>query len=59
VEWWRIGLVTQRTRVYQTEHDVQRGLVVGFSRKSVDAAIYVFNPDDSRPVVTFAVTVGF
>jgi len=59
VEWWRIGLVTQRTRVYQTEHDVQRGLVVGFSYKSVDAALYVFNPDDSKPVVTFAMTVGF
>jgi len=59
VEWWRIGLGTQRTRVYQTEHDVQRGLVVGFSYKSVDAALYVFNPDDSKPVVTFAMTVGF
>jgi len=59
VEWWRIGLVTQRTRVYATERDIQRGLVVGFGHKSVDAALYVFNPDDSKPVVTFAVTVGF
>jgi hypothetical protein len=57
--WWRIGVVTQRTRVYATERDLQRGLVVGFGHKNVDAAIYVFNPDDSKPVVTVAVTVGF
>ena len=57
--WWRIGLVTQRTRVYKTERDIQRGVVVGFGRKNVDAAVYVFNPDDSKPIVTFAVTVGF
>ena len=57
--WWRIGLVTQRTRVYATDRDIQRGLVVGFGHKSVDAAVYVFNPDDSKPVVTVAVTVGF
>ena len=28
-EWFRTGLVTQRTRAYQTERDIQRGLLVG------------------------------
>jgi hypothetical protein len=59
VEWWRIGLVTQRTRVYATERDIQRGLLVGLTHKALDSAIYVFNPDDSQPIVVFSVTVGF
>jgi hypothetical protein len=57
--WWRIGLVTQRTRVYQTEREIQRGLLVGFSYKAFDSAIHVFNPDDSHPVVVFSATIGF
>jgi hypothetical protein len=30
-QWLRAGVVTQRTRVYQTERDIQRGLLVGVS----------------------------
>lgn len=59
LEWWRVGLVTQRTRAYRADRDIQRGLLVGVTWKDVDAAIYVFNPDDSSPIVVAAVTVGF
>jgi hypothetical protein len=59
VEWWRVGLVTQRTRVYATDRDVQRGLLVGFTFRNIDSAVYLFNPDDSRPLTVLAVTVGF
>ena len=59
VEWWRIGLVTQRTRAYEAERDIQRGLLAGFTYKALDSAIYVFNPDDSHPIVVFSVTLGF
>jgi hypothetical protein len=59
VERWRIGLVTQRTRVYATDRDIQRGLLVGFAYQAVDSAISLFNPDDSKPFVVVAVTVGF
>ena len=59
VEWWRIGLVTQRTRVYAADRDIQRGFLVGFSWRELDSAIYLFNPDDSKPHVVVAVTVGF
>ena len=58
-EWWRFGLVTQRTRAYATDRDIQRGLLAGFTYRSLDSAIYVFNPDDSKPVVVVSVTVGF
>ena len=33
VEWFRFGLVTQRTRVYETDRDIQRGPLAGFSSR--------------------------
>ena len=57
--WWRFGVVTQRTRVYATDRDIQRGLLVGFTYRNIDSAVYVFNPDDSKPFAVVAVTVGF
>ena len=33
VDWFRFGLVTQRTRVYKTDRDIQRGVLAGFSFK--------------------------
>jgi hypothetical protein len=59
VDWFRVGLVTQRTRVYQTERDIQRGLLVGFAYKKISATTYVFNPDDAKPTVILGVSVRF
>jgi hypothetical protein len=58
-EWFRFGLVTQRTRAYHSDRDVQRGLLVGFSCKSVSFTTYVFNPDESQPTVVLAASVSF
>jgi len=57
-EWLRAGLVTQRTRVYQTERDIQRGLHVGFSYRKLDGTVYFFNPgsDDHFTVVSLGVS---
>ena len=57
-DWLRAGLVTQRTRVYQTERDIQRGLLVGVSLKRVEATVYFFNPgsDDHFTVVSLGVS---
>ena len=59
VEYFRFGLVTQRTRAYETDRDIQRGLMAGFSYKHVDLTGYVFNPDESRPTVVVAFGVSF
>jgi hypothetical protein len=59
VEWFRFGMVTQRTRAYQTDRDIQRGLLVGLSYRHVSLTTYVFNPDESRPVVVLALGVSF
>lgn len=57
VDWFRFGLVTQRTQVYQTDREVQRGLLAGISVWQVDLTTYVFNPDDSDTI--WVVGVGF
>jgi hypothetical protein len=59
VDWFRFGLVAQRTQVYETDRDIQRGLLVGFSYKALDLTTYVFNPDDSDPTVVVAVALSF
>ena len=48
VDWCRFGLVVQRTKVYQTEFDIQRGFFVGVSYRRADVTAYVFNPDADR-----------
>ena len=56
VDWFRFGLVTQRTRAYESDREVQRGLLVGFTYNKVDLSAHVLNPDDDEP--TFVIAVG-
>ena len=58
VEWFRFGLVIQRTKLYQTEFDIQRGLLIGFSHKDLGFTTCVFNLDD-KPTVVLGVSVDF
>jgi hypothetical protein len=47
LKWLRFGLIGQRTRVYNSDRDIQRG---GFAQLMLGKAtlgFYVFNPDDS------------
>lgn len=59
VDWFRFGLVTQRTRAYQTDRDVQRGLLVGFAFKKLNLTTYVLNPDEHKPTVIVGVGFSF
>ena len=59
VEWFRFGIVTQRTRAYRTDRDIQRGVLLGFSWKKVEVTGYVLNPDDDHPTFIVAVAVSF
>jgi hypothetical protein len=58
-DWFRFGLVTQRTRVYQSDREIQRGLLLGFSVKRVNVTGYAFNPDEDKPRWVFAVEWTF
>jgi hypothetical protein len=58
-DWWWVGLATQRTRAYQTDRDLQRGILAGFSFRNLESSFYVMNPDDSDPILILAVSVSF
>jgi len=58
VDWFRFGVVIQRTKLYETDFDIQRGALIGFSFKRVDLTAYFFNPDED-PIVVLGVTVNF
>ncbi len=42
-DWLSVGLSGQRTRLYQTDLDIQRGLLVGGSYKNFELTGYVYN----------------
>jgi len=58
VDWFRFGMVMQRTRVYQSDREIQRGVLAGFSVKHANFTGYVFNPDKDTRFV-FAVELTF
>lgn len=59
VEWFRAGLAVQRTKVYKTDFDIQRGVFVGFSYKKAAFSAYVFDPDADRPTVVLSLAMNF
>ena len=59
VDWLKFGMVTQRTRAYQTDREIQRGFLVGLSYKRLSLTTYVFNPDESKPTVVVSVGITF
>jgi len=54
MNWFHAGLVSQRTRTYHTDLDVQRGFSVGISHKKVDFTTYIFNAGWTDPTVVLA-----
>jgi len=55
--WLRFGLVGQRTRVYESSRDIQRGPFAQIVLGKATLGVYVFNPDDSAnrlAIVSFA-----
>jgi len=58
-DWLRFGAVAQRTRAYQSDRDIQRGLLLGFSYHKINLTGYVFNPDEGKPIWVFAISASF
>jgi hypothetical protein len=59
VEWLRLGLVGQRTRVVHTDRDLQRGLFAQAILGRTTLGVYAFNPDSSSRYVIGALGVQF
>jgi hypothetical protein len=58
-DWFRFGLVGQRTHAYQSDVDIQRGILVGVTCKKVNLTTYVFNLDHGKPTWVLAVSLSF
>ena len=50
-DFFYAGVVIQRTKVYETDFDIQRGLLLGVSIERLNFTAYVLNPDDDPTVV--------
>jgi hypothetical protein len=59
LEWLRAGLVSQRTRLYTTSLDIERGLLVRVEVKSWTFTVYIFNFGWTDPTTVASVSFGF
>lgn len=59
VDWFHAGLVSQRTRAYRTDLDVQRGFSAGVTLKKADFTTYVFNAGWTEPTIVLALGFKF
>ena len=59
VSGFRIGMVVQRTALYQSDFSVQRGLLAAFSHNALELTACIFNPDANQPVAVLGVGWSF
>jgi hypothetical protein len=59
VEWLRVGIVGQHTRVVHTDRDLQRGLFAQVMLGKVTLSAYAFNPDSASRYAIVALGVQF
>ena len=59
VEWLRVGIVGQRTRVVDNDRELQRGLLLQVFAGKATISAYAFNPDNSNRYATVAVGFEF
>lgn len=58
-DWLWVGLSGQRTRLYQTDLDIQRGLLVGGGYKSWELTGYLYNLGFDDPFVLITLSASF
>lgn len=58
-DWFWFGLSGQRTRLYQTDLEVQRGLLIGAAYKNFELSGYLYNAGFDRPFVLLALSGSF
>jgi len=58
-DWFRFGLVAQRTRAYQTDVETQRGVLARFTYKKADLTAHVFNPGTDYPTYVLSLGISF
>ena len=58
-DWMWVGLAGQRSRIFQSELDIQRGFLIGFSARRMNFTAYMFNWGWTDPTFVLAVGVDF
>ncbi len=59
VEWLRLGLVAQRTRIYGGDREFQRGGFFQVTVRRFTAGFYWFNPGSTDQVAILSLGVSF
>jgi hypothetical protein len=59
IDWLRFGTVAQRTRAYQTDRYIQRGVLAGVMWKKASLTGHVFEPFSSQKTVVVSVGIEF
>jgi len=59
VEWLRVGIVGQRTRVYGNDRSYQRGPFAQVTAGAFTFGVYAFNPGSSDQVITGMIGAKF
>jgi len=59
VDWFWFGVVGQRTHLFQTDVDIQRGILLGLNRSSFSISGYFFNPGEDDSFVVLSLGVEF
>ena len=59
VEWLRVGLAAQRTRIYGGERDIQRGPFAQVTWRRVTLGAFWFNPGSKEQVIVTSIGVAF
>lgn len=59
VEWVRLGVVMQRTRVYGGDRDIRPGCLLQFTVRNCTAGVYWFNPGAEAQVVMLSLGFRF
>lgn len=59
LQWLRIGVVGQRTRIVHTNRDLQRGPFVQLALGKVSVGVYAFNPEASSRYAVISVAASF
>jgi hypothetical protein len=59
VDWLWVGIVGQRTRAYQAELDIQRGVLAGASYSIFELAGYIFNIGNDDAYFMLSIAASF
>lgn len=58
-DWLWVGISGQRTRLYQTDLEIQRGLLVGASVKQFEITTYLYNLGFDEPFLLLTLSASF